>query len=148
MRLIASWMFFILSFLYSSISTNATGENIQKYNRPTLVTVSWYGKDFHGETMSNGKPFNMHKVSAAHCDLPLGTKVLFTNHLTGQWIVAEITDRGPWDLTSLPSEPWKRKMRKYLTPHKKRRFDLSEMAAIKLGIKEQGVTKIYAVVIG
>ncbi|MDP3479747.1 MAG: septal ring lytic transglycosylase RlpA family protein [Desulfoprunum sp.] len=60
------------------------------------VTASWYGKDFHGKAMANGKPYNMFANTIAHKDLPLGTEVELNNPRTGESTTAVVTDRGPY----------------------------------------------------
>ena len=37
--------------------------------------ASWYGAAFHGKQAANGKPFDMHALTAAHRTLPLGSVV-------------------------------------------------------------------------
>jgi rare lipoprotein A (peptidoglycan hydrolase) len=41
--------------------------------------ASWYGPGFHGKKRADGRTYNMDKVSVAHRDLPLGTKIKATN---------------------------------------------------------------------
>ena len=70
-------------------------------NKPTVtveneVTASWYGKNFHGKPMANGRPYNMFANTIAHKDLPLGTEVELNNPRTGESTKAVVTDRGPY----------------------------------------------------
>jgi len=44
--------------------------------------------------MANGKPFNMHAMTAAHPSWRFGTKVRVTYR--GKSVVVTITDRGPY----------------------------------------------------
>lgn len=60
------------------------------------VVASWYGEQYHGKLMSNGKPFDMHKDTIAHRVLPLGTRVRIENPATGKVVEAMVTDRGPF----------------------------------------------------
>jgi rare lipoprotein A len=60
------------------------------------VVASWYGKEYHGKPMANGKTYNMYANTIAHRTLPLGTKVELTNPDTGQIVRAVVTDRGPF----------------------------------------------------
>ncbi len=60
------------------------------------VTASWYGKNFHGKPMANGKLYNMYANTIAHKDLPLGTEVELNNPRTGESTKAVVTDRGPY----------------------------------------------------
>lgn len=58
--------------------------------------ASWYGHPFHGRTMANGKTYNMHANTCAHKTLPLGSRILVTNHSNGKSIFSTVTDRGPF----------------------------------------------------
>jgi rare lipoprotein A len=58
--------------------------------------ASWYGKKYHGRPTASGERFNMHKVSAAHRTLPLGSVVRVTNLDNGRTLKVRINDRGPF----------------------------------------------------
>ncbi len=60
------------------------------------VVASWYGKEHHGRPMANGVPYDMHAPTIAHKELPLGTRVLLENPVTGEKATATVTDRGPY----------------------------------------------------
>ena len=60
------------------------------------VIASWYGKQFNGKLMANGKRFNMYKLTAAHKSLPFGTRLLLQNPQNGKKVLVTITDRGPY----------------------------------------------------
>lgn len=81
--------------------------------------ASWYGPGFHGRKTASGERFNMHDLTAAHKELPLGSRVLVTNKRTGKSVVVRINDRGPY--------------------HSNRVIDLSRGAAKELGILGSGV---------
>lgn len=57
--------------------------------------ASWYGPGFQGQTTTSGQPFNMMALTAAHRQLPLGTRVVVTNLCNGRSVVVLINDRGP-----------------------------------------------------
>ena len=61
-----------------------------------LVGVStWYGQDFQGRTMSDGRPYDMWNPNTAASNVyPLGTWIRVTRLTTGRSIVVEVTDRG------------------------------------------------------
>lgn len=63
---------------------------------PVLVGVStWYGANFQGREMSNGRRYNMwNPRTAASNSYPLGTWIRVTRLSTGKSIVVEVTDRG------------------------------------------------------
>jgi rare lipoprotein A len=58
--------------------------------------ASWYGPGFHGNLSANGETFNQHALTAAHRDLPFGTRVRVTNLNNGRTVVVRINDRGPY----------------------------------------------------
>ena len=89
---------------------------------PQVVTASWYGPGFHGQTTASGETFNQHALTAAHRTLPLGTEAKVTNLDTGQSVTVTINDRGPY----VPG----------------RHLDLSKAAAQKIGLTKQGVGKV------
>lgn len=76
--------------------------------------ASWYGGYFHGRTTASGRRYDMNELTAAHKDLPFGTLVRAENVETGDAIIVEITDRGP-----------------YVKP---RVIDLSRAAARRIGV--------------
>jgi rare lipoprotein A (peptidoglycan hydrolase) len=63
-----------------------------------LVRASYYGGNdgFNGQTTANCTVFRDTAKTAAHKTLPLGTKVILTNHETECSEVVTITDRGPF----------------------------------------------------
>lgn len=58
--------------------------------------ASWYGHPFHGCATASGEIYNMHALTAAHKELPLGSKVLVTNLENNHQIEVLINDRGPF----------------------------------------------------
>ena len=58
--------------------------------------ASWYGPGFHGKKTASGEIYDMHKMTAAHKRLPLGTKLEVTNQRTGKTIIVTVNDRGPF----------------------------------------------------
>ena len=84
--------------------------------------ASWYGAKFHGRTTASGEPFDMHALTAAHPNLPFGTKVRVTNLENGRTVVLRINDRGPFA--------------------KRRIIDVSRQAAERLGFVKAGLAKV------
>ena len=80
--------------------------------------ASWYGTKFHGQRTSNGEPYDMFSMTAAHKTLPIPTYVRVTHLGNRRSIVVRINDRGPF--------------------HDNRIIDLSYVAAAKLGITKNG----------
>ncbi len=58
--------------------------------------ASWYGKDFHGKKTSSGDIYDMHKLTAAHKELPLGSQIRVTNLENRRQVEVLINDRGPF----------------------------------------------------
>lgn len=96
---------------------------ILKHRKPYEVgPASWYGKFFHGKQTASGETYNMYEMTAAHPDLPLGTRVLVTDLHNGKSVVVRVNDRGP------------------LVPG--RIIDLSYGAAQELGFTRKGVQRV------
>ena len=87
--------------------------------------ASWYGRDFHGHSTSNGERFDMFTATAAHKILPMNTMVLVTNLDNGRQMVVRINDRGPFV--------------------QGRVIDLSYGAARKLGMVRRGTARVRLV---
>ena len=58
--------------------------------------ASWYGPGFHAEKTSNGEPYDMYGMTAAHKTLPLPAYVRVTNLRNGRSVVVRVNDRGPF----------------------------------------------------
>ena len=58
--------------------------------------ASWYGREFHGRRTSSGEVYDMHQLTAAHRDLPLGTWIMVTNLDNGRSVEVRVNDRGPF----------------------------------------------------
>lgn len=84
--------------------------------------ASWYGNPFHGRKTASGEIYNMNEMTAAHKELPLGTKVEVTNLANGRKVIVRVNDRGPF--------------------HSNRVLDLSRAAAKKLGTLNSGVAQV------
>ncbi len=94
-----------------------------KATKPYQVgPASWYGKFFHGKQTASGETYNMYEMTAAHPDLPLGTKLKVTDLHNGKSVIVRVNDRGP------------------LVPG--RIIDLSYGAAQELGFTAKGVQKV------
>jgi len=84
-------------------------------------TASFYAEAHHGKTMANGKPFNMHAMTAASNSLPLGARARVT--AGRKHVDVTITDTGGFG--------------KY-----GRILDLSKTAFAKLAPISQGLVKV------
>jgi rare lipoprotein A (peptidoglycan hydrolase) len=87
-----------------------------------FTRASWYGKSFQGKPTASGGVFNLHRLTAAHPTIRLGSKVRVTELRSGRSVVVEITDRGPF--------------------LHGRGIDLSYAAARQLGIVRRGVARV------
>src|SRR5437870_562212 len=58
--------------------------------------ASWYGPGFHGNKTANGERYDMHKLTAAHRTLPLGSVAVIRSPSTGRQVTVRINDRGPF----------------------------------------------------
>ncbi len=90
--------------------------------------ASYYGKGFHGRQTASGERFSQNEMTAAHRQLPLGTKVIVEHRETGEQVEVKITDRGPY------------------ADKQRRIIDLSQAAANSIGLVEQGVAPVRVVV--
>ena len=95
---------------------------VKKAKPYEIGPASWYGKFFHGKQTASGETYNMYEMTAAHPELPLGTRVKVTNLHNDKTIIVRVNDRGP------------------LVPG--RIIDLSYGAAKELGFEEKGVQKV------
>lgn len=82
--------------LFTTSVVSAGAEKDTNNHQIEQGIASWYGERHHGETMANGKPFNMYKLTAAHKTLDFGTMVKVTNIENDKSVMVEITDRGPY----------------------------------------------------
>ena len=71
----------------SRADTSATGAHIQR------GAASWYGS---GRRTANGEAFNPNGMTAAHRNLPFGTRLRVVNESNGRSVVVRINDRGPF----------------------------------------------------
>ncbi|HEX5551178.1 MAG TPA: septal ring lytic transglycosylase RlpA family protein [Nitrospira sp.] len=90
--------------------------------------ASWYGPGFHGNKTANGERYDMHKLTAAHRTLPLGSIAVVRSGTTGKEVTVRINDRGPFA--------------------KGRVLDLSYAGAQTLGMVGHGTDHIELRVIG
>ena len=84
--------------------------------------ASWYGPGFYGGRTASGERLTRGTLTAAHRNLPFGTKVRVTNLWNGRSAVVRINDRGPF--------------------HGNRLIDLSHGAADALGLISSGVAQV------
>ena len=84
--------------------------------------ASWYGFDYPPRCTANGETYDREALTAAHKTLPFNTIVRVENIENGKNVIVRINDRGPF----FPG----------------RIIDLSQKAAEKIGILEQGLVEV------
>lgn len=84
--------------------------------------ASWYGAKHQGKPTASGERFDQNALTAAHRQLPFGTRVQVTHLGNGRQVTVRINDRGPFT--------------------KGRIIDLSRRAAEQLGMLRQGVAPV------
>ncbi len=85
------------------------------------VIASWYGGPFHGQLTANGEVYDQFAMTGAHPTLPLPSLVDVTNLENGRRVTVRLNDRGPF----VPG----------------RSLDLSQAAALALGMRESGTAR-------
>lgn len=90
--------------------------------------AGWYGHEFHGQETASGERFDMHGYTAAHRELPFGTRVRVTNLRNGRHAIVRINDRGPFV--------------------RERVIDVSYIAARDLGMLETGLEEVRLEIMG
>lgn len=88
----------------------------------TLGKASYYAHKFHGEKTASGEIYDENKFTAAHKDLPFGTKVKITNLSNDKTVVVRINDRGPFV--------------------KNRIIDISYVAAKNISMIQKGIIEV------
>jgi rare lipoprotein A len=84
--------------------------------------ASWYGRSHAGRLTANGERFNPRAMTCAHRTLRLGSVVAVTNIDTGATVTCRVNDRGPYI--------------------RGRILDLSEQAAMRLGVGDRGLMRV------
>ncbi|NBF02420.1 septal ring lytic transglycosylase RlpA family protein [Pseudomonas sp. Fl5BN2] len=85
-------------------------------------TASYYGAQHHGKRTASGEAFDQNGLTAAHRELPFGTRVQVTNLGNDKSVVVRINDRGPHTRGRL--------------------IDLSRTAAQQLDMLRSGTAKV------
>ena len=84
--------------------------------------ASYYAKRYNGRRTTSGARYNPEKMTAAHSDLPLGTKVKVTNLANDKEVIVTVNDR--------------------CRKRKGAFIDLSRAAAKKLGFLGKGIARV------
>ena len=105
-----------------SLLASCASHDIDPRGYDQTGTASYYGARHHGKRTASGEPFDQHGLTAAHRQLPFGTRVLVTNLSNNKSVVVRINDRGPHTRGRL--------------------IDLSRQAAEQLGMLRSGTAKV------
>ncbi|WP_457607984.1 septal ring lytic transglycosylase RlpA family protein [Nitratifractor sp.] len=116
-----SWSVVLLSVLLF-LAGCATDQPQWKVHKRYFSLASHYGPEWEGRQTAMGTTFHNAELTAAHKSLPFGTKVRVTLLSTQKSVVVTVTDRGPYV--------------------KGREIDLSDEAARRIGLGEQGVGEV------
>ncbi len=84
--------------------------------------ASWYGPECQGNPTANGEVYDMNGLTAAHREMPFGTRIRVTNLKNNRYLVLRVNDRGP----GIPG----------------RLLDVSMAAAEHLGFLGEGLTRV------
>ena len=77
-------------------SRTAASKQARHHPKRQVGKASFYGREFFGRKMANGRRMDPNADNAASRTLPLGTKARVTNLETGKSSVVTIEDRGPY----------------------------------------------------
>ena len=106
------WIFCIVALTTCALAIESTHFGL----------ASYYADSFQGKKTASGIPYDSSALTAAHRELPFGTKVRVTNTLNEKEVLVTINDRGPYN--------------------KRRIIDLSKKAAKELAMINEGVVKV------
>lgn len=109
------------SALLSLLAGCATGV-IDPRGYDETGSASYYGSRHHGNRTASGERFDQHGLTAAHRQLPFGTRVRVTNLNNDKAVIVRINDRGPHTRGRL--------------------IDLSREAAEQLGMLRSGTAPV------
>jgi len=108
--------------LLSLLAGCASNDIIDPHGYDQTGMASYYGAKHHGKRTASGEPFNQNALTAAHRQLPFGTRVKVTNLNNDKSCVVRINDRGPHTRGRL--------------------IDLSREAASRLGMVSSGTARV------
>jgi len=94
------------------------------FSRPFSIVkrASWYGNKDNGKETASGEKFNERAMTAAHRQLPFGSRIRVTNLVNRRSLSLRINDRGPFVVG--------------------RDLDVSHAAAKRLGFEHEGIAPV------
>ncbi|WP_085685701.1 MULTISPECIES: septal ring lytic transglycosylase RlpA family protein [unclassified Pseudomonas] len=108
--------------LLSLLAGCASTDTIDPHGYDQTGVASYYGAKHHGKRTASGEAFNQNSLTAAHRQLPFGTRVKVTNLKNDESVVVRINDRGPHTRGRL--------------------IDVSRAAAEQLGMLRSGTARV------
>jgi rare lipoprotein A len=115
-------LLFVTSLLASLNALPAFAAADTSHAATQVGVASWYGRSHAGHLTATGERFNPRAMTCAHRTLKLGSVVAVTNIDTGTNITCRVNDRGPYI--------------------RGRVLDLSEQAAMRLGVGDKGLLRV------
>jgi rare lipoprotein A len=81
----------------SSVSSGTNKLNVKfKSGEVFSGKASYYANDFDGRQTASGTVYDKNKLTAAHRELPFGTKIRVRNLNNNRTVVVLVNDRGPF----------------------------------------------------
>lgn len=77
-------------------NTNPTKDPSPASEKTVVGRATWYGTGFYGKKTASGEILQKNTLTAAHGQLPLGTKVKVTREDTNESVIVVINDRKPF----------------------------------------------------
>jgi len=113
---------FSLCALLSLLAGCASNDAIDPHGYNQSGVASYYGARHQGKRTASGERFDKNSLTAAHRQLPFGTRVKVTNLSNDKSCVVRINDRGPHTRGRL--------------------IDVSHEAAEQLGMLRSGTARV------
>ena len=77
-------------------ATKPTPDPAPATEKPVVGRATWYGPGFYGNKTASGEILQKNTLTAAHGQLPMGTKVKVTREDTNKSVIVVINDRKPF----------------------------------------------------
>jgi len=77
-------------------ATKPTSDPAPATEKPVVGRATWYGPGLYGNKTASGEILQKNTLTAAHGQLPLGTKVKVTREDTNESVIVVINDRKPF----------------------------------------------------
>ncbi|WP_248794860.1 septal ring lytic transglycosylase RlpA family protein [Pseudomonas sp. MWU13-2105] len=112
----------LAAFALLSLLAGCASHDINPRGYDETGMASYYGAKHQGKRTASGEPFDQHAMTAAHRQLPFGTRVKVTNLANDKSVIVRVNDRGPHTRGRL--------------------IDLSREAAAQLGMLQGGTARV------